>query len=90
MKIDDLRKEIDLIDEKMAELFEKRMDVSAKIADLKRRFDNPIEDSNREEAMLLKSSDLIKNGEYLPFYKKFLKSNIEISKAYQRKITDKK
>lgn len=90
MEIDDLRKEIDLIDEKMAELFEKRMDVSAKIADLKRRFDNPIEDSNREEAMLLKNSDFIKNREYLPFYREFLKRNIEISKSYQRKITDKK
>ena len=48
----ELRKEIDEIDEKIQRLFEKRMDISAKIAGYKASCGMPVFDEKREEDLI--------------------------------------
>ena len=52
MELKDLREEIDGIDRELTELFEKRMGVSAEIAEYKRKNGLPILDSDRERELL--------------------------------------
>lgn len=54
MKIDELRKEIDIVDGEILKLFEKRMDIAEKIAEYKTENDLPVYDQNRENEKLLK------------------------------------
>ena len=55
MKLNDLRKQIEIIDQEMLDLFLKRMDVSAKIGAYKKEHQLPILDENREHELLEKT-----------------------------------
>jgi len=86
MHIDDLRKEINDLDEKIAELFEKRMKVAEGIARYKSDNNLPILDKKREELLLEKNLKYIKNSQLEKYYKDFLVSFMDISKDYQNSI----
>ncbi len=58
MNIEELRKEIDTIDNNLVELFVKRMGVAAQVAEYKRENGKPILDPARERQLLQKVSDL--------------------------------
>ena len=85
-KLDKLRVAISDTDKQIAELFEKRMDVVAQIAHYKNEHDMPIYDRLREEDLLLRNSHYINNKNYLPYYTKFQKNMMEISKSYQEEL----
>ncbi len=85
MELDTLRSEIDDIDAGILALFEKRMDVCAKIGALKRENNMPVLDSAREKAKLdsvaaLSRKDLQKYTSSL-FQKLFA-----LSREYQESI----
>ena len=82
------RKQINEVDKKMAELFEKRMDAAKTVAAYKKENGLKIDDFAREEQIIKANTDLIKNEEYKPYYVSFLKENIELSKALQHKLLD--
>ena len=86
LDIKDARKEIDLIDREMAKLFERRMTASKSVAEFKQKSGLPIEDRQRENAMLEDASKRFQNKEYLPYYFDFLKANMKISKSYQKRL----
>ena len=52
MNLDELRKEIDKIDNEMIKLFEKRMDVAVKIAEYKKKNGLKVLDSARQRQKL--------------------------------------
>ena len=85
MNIDELRSEIDNIDKEVVELFNRRMDVSSKIAQYKKDAGKAIYDPARERALLAKIAEYA--GSETEQYAIGLYSLImEMSKSYQHKI----
>ena len=80
MNLDDYRKEIDIIDKKMKDLFIKRMNLVNKVVEYKIENNLPVLDSNREKDMF---SNIDINDDYRKFYIDFLTQVIRISKEYQ-------
>ncbi|MEG0692265.1 MAG: chorismate mutase, partial [Oscillospiraceae bacterium] len=88
MLLEDARQEINQIDEKMAELFERRMKAVEQIIAYKLQNNMPVLDSSREQLVILKNLAYIKNDTYKPYYEDFIKYTMELSKQYQRKLSN--
>lgn len=78
------RQEIDAIDKEMAQLFERRMDAVRSVAAYKKQNGLPIEDAAREAAVVCKNAAFIREEEYRPYYERFLRYTMELSKDMQR------
>lgn len=87
--IEELRQEINKIDEEMANLFNKRMAVSKDIALYKKEFNLPIFDKERELQLLNKNLEYI-SDDLKPLYREFLIKLMELSKLYQQFINQDK
>lgn len=85
-KLEDNRKQINEIDKQMAQLFEKRMQVSKEIADYKRSHALPILDENREKIVIETNSKYINNPIVCEYYVNFLKNTMNLSKQYQSRL----
>ena len=83
-----VRKEINEIDKEMAALFVRRMAAVRDVAEYKAENNLPIYDKKREAEVIEANSRLVENDELREYYKKFLRSNMELSKAYQRRILE--
>lgn len=86
--IDEYRKEINCIDEEMAQLFRRRMTVSADIARYKMEFGLPVKDGAREEAIYAKCTERINDSEIAPYYIELQKNVIDLSCRYQSRIME--
>jgi len=87
--MDDLSKRralISQIDEEMARLFEKRMETSAAIAAYKKEHGLSVKDKKREELLLSKNREYIRNPDHEDYYVNFMRSVIDISCRYQEKL----
>ncbi len=84
MNLDELRKEIDAIDQKMMDLFKQRMDVSLKIGNYKKENNLSIYDEKRERELLEKRRVLYGDEKTWPYYESFLTHLMHLSKAYQK------
>ena len=88
MELSRLREQIDDIDRQLVELFKKRMNVSAEVAEYKRQMGMAVLDASRERALLAKVSEL--SGEEFEEYTRTLYATIlELSRSYQHKQLDK-
>ena len=84
MDLNELRVEIDQIDDQQVKLFCQRMDVAARVADYKRQNNLPIFHPGRERAILQKVAD--KAGPEMANYTRVLYSMLfELSRSYQSK-----
>ena len=84
MGLNDIRKEIDGIDDQLVKLFVKRMDLSAKVADYKKENNLPIYVPAREREILMEVAK--KAGPDMDNYARVLYSMLfELSRSYQRK-----
>ena len=81
--LEELRKEITAIDDEMAALFVKRMQVSSDIAAVKKANGLPVFDPAREEENLSKAGSRVPE-DLSAYYRDFLRECMELSKAYQR------
>lgn len=81
-----LREEIDAIDRKMADLFAKRMECAGRIAAYKRQNGLPITDAGRENAMIAREQEYLKDPSLRPLYARFLSSLITLSKEHQEAL----
>ncbi len=85
-KLEEARKIINEIDEKMARLFEERMNAARSVAEYKKENGLPVFDATREKFLIEKNSAYIKDESIKDYYVEFLKGNMDISKAYQRRL----
>lgn len=77
-----LREEINAIDSKMVELFKKRMEIAASVAEYKKANSLPVLDAARERSLLVRISDMA--GEEFEGYARTLyHTMLDVSKAYQ-------
>ncbi len=84
MDIKELRTQIDEVDRELVELFKKRMNIAAGVAEYKRENNMKVFDASRERALLAKVSEL--SGEELEEYTRVLYATIlDISRSYQHK-----
>ena len=79
------RETINEIDKEMARLFTLRMEAVKTVAEYKSAKGLEIFDARRETEVIDRNSTLV-NQELRSYYLKFLKSNMEISKSYQREL----
>ena len=87
MDIQDMRKEIDAIDDQLVQLFTQRMDVAARIANYKKAESLPIFVPAREREKLADVAQ--KAGPEMANYTRVLYSMLfELSRSYQSKRTD--
>ena len=82
MNMEEIRKNIDDIDDELCDLFKKRMDLALAMAEYKKEHGLAVLDQNREEQVLARISE--KLGEPLDQYGRILFNTIfEVSKSYQ-------
>ena len=84
MDLQELRHQIDDIDNQLVALFKERMQVAANVAEYKRQNGMQVLDASRERALLSKIAEL--SGEEFEDYTRTLYSTIlELSRSYQHK-----
>ncbi len=69
-------------------LFEKRMSAVKMVAKYKKENGIPVDDIEREEQMIKRSSKLVSDEDMRSYYVNFLRASIDISKQYQHKLLD--
>lgn len=84
-ELSEIRAELDVIDRKMLELFEKRMDLSKDVAAYKEAHDIPILDIKREKQLLTDKSQKTNNEEYQQYVYKLFSTLMDLSKDLQAK-----
>ena len=87
-QMDELRDQIEKIDEQMIDLFEERMRVSAKVAAFKKEHGIPVLDKDREKVLIAKNAGKIKNKDLEVYYKEFFEGVLNVSKSYQHKLME--
>lgn len=82
-QLEKYRDQIDKIDKKITELFEERMDLSKKIAEVKSDNDIGILNARREEEVIQKNLSYLKNKEYRFVLEGFFRNLMNLSKLIQ-------
>ena len=85
MELKELREEINAIDAQIEDLFQKRMDVSAKIAEYKKANNLPTRDPKREEEILDKHAKSVRPELSIYVYE-FFEKLMQLSRDYQNSI----
>ena len=78
-----LRKKIDEIDTKLCELFENRMEIAKAIGQYKKEHNLDVLDVSREEIVLNKAKERIKDKDLEEYYLKLVVYLMDLSKKYQ-------
>lgn len=89
MDINELRKEIDSIDNELVGLFEKRMRTASSIADYKRENGLPVSDKSREREVINKVTSKV-SPEFGEYARVLYQTIFDVSCSYQRSINAKK
>ena len=85
LNLQEIREEINDIDEKIVELFKKRMNCAASVAQYKSEHNLPVLDSERERALLTKICNMA-GDEFDTYALTLYNTMLDVSKAYQHKI----
>ena len=83
--IEDYRKQIDIIDKQLIELFEKRIDLVLDIVEFKKKNNMEILQRNREEQIIQNAVANLNNKNYEGLASDFISQILRISKEYQKK-----
>ena len=84
MKLEEVRKEIDQIDEQMLNLFLRRMDAAAQVARIKAQTGQPIYNQRREQEILDEVTK--KAGAYAAPAKILFQTMMDVSRALQHNL----
>ena len=87
-ELEKARNEINAIDKEMAKLFEKRMEVCARVAAYKRSVGLSIRDTERETELINRNREFINDPEINSYYIRFIRAVIDLSCAYQLRIME--
>ena len=83
-KLKKLRDEIDDIDKQIVTLIEKRMKISVKVGKFKKENDMPIFDAKRENEVIEKKIELLKNKEFSNLITTIYNDIMSVSKLLQK------
>lgn len=86
--LDDARKIINAADREMAELFVRRMQAAAEIAEYKKIHGLPVTDPEREREVVAKNSGYIADSVLREYYVTFINDVMSVSRAYQTRLLD--
>ncbi len=89
-ELEALREEIRGIDTELAALFEKRMAVSASVAQVKIRKNLPIYDAAREEENIEALCGFLSDAANRPLFRKWYRLLMDASKTRQKEIREEK
>lgn len=87
-KLEELRKNIDQIDDNIIKLFIERMDVVKEVIAYKIENNIPILDSSRESKMVEKNMNKVRKEEYKKYYISILEGFLKASKDLQKDILE--
>lgn len=87
-KLDQARKQINEIDQQMANLFAARMKAVELVAAHKKEHGLPILDTAREEEVIRKNAQYMQDEALKSYYVNFLKYNMSLSRSYQHRILE--
>lgn len=87
LELDEIRKKIDGIDDKLIELLRQRLDATAEIAAYKGEHDLPVDDSQRETAICRRAAEHL-GATYAPYGEAFFDRLFAISRAYQQQCRE--
>ncbi|MBR3826025.1 MAG: chorismate mutase [Lachnospiraceae bacterium] len=85
-KLEEARKIINEVDEKMAELFIKRMRAAEMVYEHKKTVGLPILDAVREAAVIEKNAELVEDEVLKGYYIDYIKNVMAVSRAYQYRM----
>ena len=85
-KLEEARKIINAVDAEMAELFVKRMRAAEMVYEHKKEYGMPILDQKREDYIVEKNSELIKDAVIREYYIDYQKHLMSVSRAYQYRM----
>ena len=86
MDLKELRKEIDAVDAEIVKLFEKRMEISERIAAFKQQAGIPVRDEAREKEKILKVQSLT----HTAFNKEHIEELYTVLMSLSRKLQEEK
>lgn len=84
--MEELRNQIDIIDQSMQNLFLERMQVVKQVAQFKKDNNLPVFDELRELEIIKKNCDRVDDLDLVGYYEAFFKKILEVSKQYQEKV----
>lgn len=84
MELNEYRQQIDEIDRQLVDLFVRRMNVAAEVAEYKREHKLPVLDASRERALLNKISELA-GSDFEDYACTLYHSILDLSRSYQHK-----
>ncbi len=87
-ELESARKVINEVDEELARLFRKRMEAAKRVAKYKKEVGMPIFDAARENEIIQRGGERVKDETVRGYYVSFLHSVMDISKAYQSRILE--
>ena len=86
--LEELRVEIDQIDQQMVQLFEERMQVVAEVMAVKKAAGLPILDASREEAVVAKNTVRLSDPALADYYERLIRQMMALSREYQAKLME--
>ena len=86
--LEELRVEIDRIDQQMVQLFEERMQVVAEVMAVKKAAGLPILDASREEAVVAKNTTRLSDPALADYYERLIRQMMALSREYQAKLME--
>lgn len=84
MELSDIRKEIDAVDDRILELFLRRMELAEAVAAYKRERNQPILNKDREKEILDKVTE--RAGSRAPYARRLFAALMELSRARQAEL----
>lgn len=85
-ELEQARKEIDSIDQQMADLYQRRLQCVESVLRYKQEHGLAILDSGREQVVLEKNVKYIQNRDQVPFYEDFMRMVMANSRKYQQHL----
>ncbi len=86
--IDKIRAEIDEIDNDLTRLFERRMEISASVAQYKKENGLPTLNAQREKEVIDRACGRLNDKKFVPYTEKFYTCLMNLSKDYQKSLNN--
>lgn len=87
-ELEHYRKEIDAIDQELTRLFELRLNTVLKVGHFKQQHALPVLDASREQAVIEKNIDRLKDPQFEPEVTQFFQSMMDITKDTQTALLE--